>query len=185
MVKLILCITAFGLVHLLPAIPLLKTKAVGLLGKAYGPIYGVLSLALLAVAIWAFRQTTPTSLYDVPAWGRYANFGFSLLGFVCVGIFLFRGSWRNVLRYPMGLGVVLWATGHLLANGDVATTVLFGGLALFAALHIVLKWLVGPFIATDVRPGHNLLSVIAGIAVYGIMTQLHYAIAGVGLVQLS
>jgi hypothetical protein len=42
------------------------------------------------------------------------------------------------VRHPQLLGVLLWAAGHLAANGDVASLVLFGGLALWAIVAIVL-----------------------------------------------
>ena len=183
MVKLWIGVLLFGLLHLVPAIPAVKADAVGRLGKAYGPVYGIASLILLVFAFWAFRHAEVSFLYDVPTWGRYANFALSLLGFVCLGIFLFRGSWRQALRFPMGLAVVLWATGHLLANGDVRTTILFGGLAFFAVMHVVLALRQNPAVA-EVRRGHNLMSVLAGLALYGVAAQLHQVIAGVPLVQL-
>lgn len=189
MVKLYLSVLLFGLLHLVPALSVVKARAVGVLGKAYGPVYGFASLVTLGLALWTFRQSEATLLYVPPNWGRYANFALSLLGFICVGIFLFRGSWRIALGYPMAIGVVLWALGHLLANGDAKTTILFGGLAFFAILHVVLATryagVKSPDLRQDVRKGHNFLSVIAGIAIYGIMTQLHYAIAGVRLIHLS
>jgi uncharacterized membrane protein len=42
-----------------------------------------------------------------------------------------RGIFR-ITRHPFMWGVALWAVTHLLANGDVASVTLFGGLALLA-----------------------------------------------------
>lgn len=182
---LILAVLGFGIVHVAPSIPVVKSALRDALGKAYGPVYGVISAILLGLCIYAFRQAEAESLYLVPVWGRYANFILSLLGFICIGIFLFRGSWRNRLKYPMAIGVVLWAVGHLLANGDKASLVLFAGMAAFAVLHAGIKASLGAYEPTEVRHGHNLLSVLGGIALYGIMTQLHYVITGMRLVHLS
>jgi uncharacterized membrane protein len=183
MTLLVVAVLLFGLLHLVPAVPAVKAGAQGLLGKAYGPVYGIGSLLLLVLALWAFRQADATFLYEVPDWGRHANFALSLLGFVCLGIFLFRGSWRVALRFPMGLAVVLWSMGHLVANGDVKTAVLFGGLAVAATLHVLLAF-NRQADAAIVRKGHNLISVLAGIALYGVAAQAHQVIAGVPLVQL-
>jgi uncharacterized membrane protein len=174
----------FGMVHLVPAVPSIKASAVATLGKAYGPVYGIVSLALLAAAIWCFRQIVPEALYDVPSWGRHANYGLSLLGFLCLGIFIFRGSWRNSLRHPMALAIVLWALGHLLANGDVGTTILFGGFALIALAQAALRSSVG-IADGPVREGHNMLSILAGVALYGVAVQLHQTFAGVPVFQLQ
>jgi uncharacterized membrane protein len=175
----------FGVIHINPAMPKWKAHAVQTFGKAYGPIYGIMMLLLFAAVIWAFRQAEPGYIYEAPSWGYYANFGFTLLGFMCLGIFLFRGSWRNTLKYPMAIGIGLWAFGHLLANGDQRTTVLFGGLAAIAALFAYLKHANEMFAPSEVRQGHNLISILGGIALYGIAAQLHYVIAGVPLVTLQ
>ncbi len=185
MALLALCIFVFGIVHLNPAIPAWRAHAQQTFGKAYGPVYGVVSLALLAGGLWAFRGTEVQPLYDPPTWGRHANFALSLVGFILLGIFLFRGSWRNSLRYPMAMAISAWALGHLLANGDTRTALLFGGLAFFALLQAVLKSHGNAFLPSEVRSGHNLLSILAGVALYGLAAQLHPLIAGVGLVTLQ
>jgi uncharacterized membrane protein len=185
MLTLFALVLAFGIIHAGPSNAAVKTWMKGLLGRAYGPLYGTISLAFLLAMIWAYRKADPGFVYDVPAWGRYANFVLSLAGFVCLGIFLFRGSWRRAMRYPMAIGVGLWAAGHLLANGDGRSLVFFGGLALAAAAQVALTAASGGPPTTEAREGHNLLSVVAGVAVYGIMTQLHYAVTGMPLVELG
>jgi uncharacterized membrane protein len=178
-------IIVFGLVHINPAIPHWKTFAVSKLGKAYGPVYGIISLMLFASLLWAFRLAPSENWYVPAEWARYANFIFSLFGFIFLGIFLFRGSWRNRLKHPMAIGIVLWSVGHLLANGEQKSVLLFGGLAAIAILLATLKHLNGTFKMSDVRHGHNVLSVLGGIALYGIAAQLHTVVAGVPLVILK
>jgi uncharacterized membrane protein len=175
----------FGIIHINPAVPTWKSHAVRTFGKAYGPIYGVLSLMLFAAVIWGFRKADAVPVYDPPSWGRHANFGMTLLAFLCVGIFAFRGSWRNSLKYPMTIAVSLWAFGHLLANGDQSSLLLFGGLAVIAILFAVLKNANGLFVSSEVRQGHNLISLLGGVALYGIAAQLHHVIAGVPLITLQ
>ena len=185
MFLLLVFLILFGVLHVLPALPALKARVAGPLGKAYGPAYGIASLLLLVECIWSFRQISPEALYDVPAWGRHGNFALSLIGFVFLGIFLFRGSWRNVIRHPMALGVGFWATGHLLANGDKGTTLLFGGFLVIAIIHALLRQTQASIAPSPVREGHNLLSILAGVALYGLAIQVHHLIAGVPVIQLS
>jgi uncharacterized membrane protein len=184
MISLIVATAAFGCVHALPAIPELKSHLKGRFGRAYGPIYGMLSLLLLAAMLWAYRSTDSEFLYATADWAWWANWGFSLAGFVCLGIFLFRGTWRNMLRYPMAIGVSLWGTGHLLANGDWRSLVFFGGLIVAALAHVMFARRA-PFQPSPERGGHNFLSILFGIALYGITTQLHYALTGMELVTLQ
>jgi uncharacterized membrane protein len=174
----------FGVIHINPAMPAWKAHAVKTFGKAYGPIYGILTLLLFAASIWAYRQAEPGFIYEPAAWGYIANAVITLLGFLCIGIFAFRGSWRNTLKYPMAIGVSLWAFGHLLANGEQRSVLFFGGLAAISILFALLKHRNIAFASSEVRQGHNLLSLLGGIALYGIAAQLHYAVAGVALVTL-
>jgi uncharacterized membrane protein len=173
----------FAIIHVNPAVPAWKTHAQQTFGKVYGPVYGILSLVLLAAVIWAFRHLDPIPLYTPPRFGVSANFALSLVGFIFIGIFLFRGSWRNSVKYPMAIGITFWALGHLIANGDQRTTLLFVGLAVAAILHAILN-ARKPFEPSVERQGHNLLSVLGGVALYGLATQLHMVIAGVPVVTL-
>lgn len=49
-----------------------------------------------------------------------------------------RNKLGTKLRHPQLLGFSIWAAGHLLVNGDVASFVLFGGLLAWALLEIVI-----------------------------------------------
>jgi uncharacterized membrane protein len=174
----------FGVIHINPAMPAWKAHALATFGKAYGPLYGITSLVLLVAVMVAFRYAEPGFIYEPPKWGFYANFAFSLVGFMCLSIALFRGSWRNQLRYPIAIGMCLWAAGHLVSNGEQRSVLLFVGLACAAALHAILKS-KQPFTPGDVRQGHNLLSLFGGLALYALAAQLHAVIAGVPLVVLQ
>jgi uncharacterized membrane protein len=185
MTLLALLILAFGLAYIFPAVPSWKTAVGSNLGKAYGPAYGIVSLVLFLAVLWSFRQIEPVALYDPPDWGLHANFALSLLGFLCLGIFAFRGSWRNALKFPMAIGVSFWALGHLLANGDQRTTLLFAGLAAMSLLHAFLKSMNVAFAPSVERQGHNGLSLLAGLVLYGLATQLHAVLSGVPVITLQ
>jgi uncharacterized membrane protein len=184
MAILVATLLLFGAIHILPALPAAKAALKLQLGKIYGPVYGIASLLALVLIIFAFRGADQPELYDPPSWGRHANFALTLLAFICIGIFVFRGSWRNVLKYPMAIAVLLWGIGHLLANGDAATVTLVSGLMIAALVHFVLLKANVSYVPTDERGGHNLMSVLAGIALYGVMTQLHGVIIGMPVLTL-
>lgn len=182
---------AFGVflmaaLHLVAAIPPLKARLKARLGeKAYGPAFGIASLLAIAIIVLGWRASDFVFVYDPPSWGRHANYLLTLIAFICLGIFLFRGSLRQRLRFPMALAAIFWAIGHLLANGDLASIILFGGIFIYAVLHIVIGVLNGVRPSPEVRGGHDLLSILAGIALYGVMAQLHGALIGVPVFQLN
>lgn len=182
---------AFGVVftavqHLVAAIPPLRDRLKATVGeRAYGPVFGLAAVAGILLIVIGWRSAGLVPVYDPPIWGRYANFVLTLIAFIFLGVFLFRGSLRQILRFPMALAAIFWAAGHLLANGDLAGIILFGGFLLYGVLHIVIGTLNGVRPSAYVRGGHDLLSILGGIALYGIMVQLHGAVIGVPVVQLG
>ncbi len=186
MLLLIVGVLITSLLHLVAAVPSLKARLKQSIGeKAYGPVFGIASLVGLAIVVLGWRMADRGVVYDPPEWGRHANFALTLVGFICLGIFVFRGRLRQVLRFPLAIGVMFWAVGHLFANGDLASLILFGGFLLYAVAHFIIGSANGIRPSPEVRQGHDLLSVIIGVALYGVMTQLHGALIGVPVLQLS
>lgn len=175
-----------AVLHLVAAVPSLKARIKARVGdRAYGPLFGIASIIGIAIIVLGWRSSDFVFVYDPPEWGRHANYLLTLIAFIFLGIFLFRGSWRQKVRFPMAFAAIFWATGHLLANGDMASIILFGGFLVYAVLHILIGTLNGVRPSPLVRQGHNLLSVLGGIALYGVMTQLHVVLIGVPVFQLS
>lgn len=186
MLFLILAFGLFAVLHLTTALPNLKLAFKARFGeKSFGPSFGITSLLSLVLIVLAWRNSESLAVYEPPAWGRIANHVLTLIGFLFLGIFLFRGSFRNAVRYPMGIAVLFWAAGHLLANGDQASIILFGGMAIYAVVHILLLARNGEIANQEVRQGHNLLSLLSGLALYALMAQLHGVLIGVAVFQLT
>lgn len=185
MVFLALAVALFAAVHLLPSLPALKAPLKARLGRAWGPVYGIASLVALSLVVLAWRNAPVDPMYDPPPWGFYATFVLVLLAFICLGIFLFRGTWRQRLVLPLSLGVVLWGVGHLFSNGDLASIILFTGFALYGMAHYALGIAAGYRPSPEVRQGHDALSILAGIALFGVMTQMHGALIGVPVLTLT
>ena len=186
MILLAFGVAVTSLLHLVAAVPALKARLKLRVGnKAHGPVFGIFSLIGIVIIVWGWRLSDFVAVYDPPSWGRHANFGLTLVAFICLGIFIFRGKLRQRLRFPMAIAVIFWACGHLLANGDLASVILFGGFLIYAFAHLVIGTLNGVRPSPEVRNGHDLISILIGIALYGVMAQLHGALIGVPVFQLS
>ncbi len=148
MSQLYLALIAFVLLHSIPALPPVRSRAIAILGrKTYLLIYSLVSTVLLG---WVFRAALNTSYVELwePSGGRamttlvLAPLGMFL---VLAGLFTpnpasitFRhvdqpGAIVAVTRHPVLWGFLLWSGGHLIANGDLRSLILFGGLGLFSA----------------------------------------------------
>jgi uncharacterized membrane protein len=164
---------------------LFKRLAPGLrAGLGEGPGKGAVALALIAslvLMVIGYRQAEFVEVYVPPAWGWHVN---NLLMFLAVALYAMRGSRgtsRAWLRHPMLTGTVLWGVAHLLANGDLASLILFGGLALWALVEIpVINAAEGPWQrpAPGTLRGDILLLVMAAVG-YAAIILIHWQLLGV------
>lgn len=52
---------------------------------------------------------------------------------------------RRFIRHPMLIAMLIWGLGHLVANGDLATTIVFASFASFSLANIVVVNAREPF----------------------------------------
>lgn len=186
MILLAVGIALFTALHMTAVAPAVRARLRERFGAAaYGMGHGFLSIISLLMVVLGWRMSPFIEVYRPLAHGYLINYGMTLLAFLCLGIFLFRGSWRQALRFPMAYAVMLWGGGHLFANGDLASLILFGGFALAGLLMLVVGRANGVRPSPDVRGGHNGLSLLAGLALYALMTQLHEVLIGVPIFSLT
>ena len=108
------------------------------LGKAGRPLVAGLVLLGLFLMIRGYG-TWDAEFHRTPApWMRHLN---NLMMLVAVYLYAASGlktRAATALRHPQLLAVTLWATAHLLVNGDWAAFVLFGGLGIWAVAQMAL-----------------------------------------------
>ena len=140
MAALVLGLLLFTGLHLYPAAAPAQFEAlrgrVGVNGAKGIVALGV--LAGLALIVFGWRASPPAWVYAPPPVLR----GPAML-LIALGIWLFVLSTRpsvlrRILRHPQLLGVFLWAVAHLMLNGESRSLVLFGTLAAWCVLEIVL-----------------------------------------------
>jgi hypothetical protein len=112
------------------------------------------------------------------------HFVLSFLGFLFLGIYLCRGTWRNRLRKPLALAVGFVALGHLFGAHGTISTVIYVGLILFFGWQFVSGFRNANYVLSDVRAGHNAFSLLAGTALFALAVQLHGVVIGVPVFQL-
>lgn len=178
-------VALFAVIHLIPAFPSLKARLKDRLGKAYGILFAVGSIVSLVLIVLGCQMADRGQVYDPPAWGFRANLALSFVAFLLIGVFLFRGKARQFLRLPLAMAVVLWATGHLLANGDQASVILFGGLLAYGATHLAAGFAQGFRPSPEVRQGHDVIALFVGVALYGVAIQMHQHLIGVALFSIQ
>ncbi len=178
-------VALFAGLHLIAAVPPLKAGLQQRLGKVYGPAFGIGSLVSLVLVVLAWQSADRPAVYDPPDWGFRAALALNFVACLFLGLFIFRGRMRQIVRFPLAIAVMLWATAHLIANGDGASVILFGGFLLYGVSHLLLGLANGVRPAPEVRQGHDAMSLLSGVALYGVLIQLHAHLFGIALFSID
>jgi uncharacterized membrane protein len=140
MFKLALGILLGAITHLLPALAVdFRRKLVDRMGEnPYKGLFALLTFAAIWLIVSGWKSVPPANLYLPPEWGRHAAALLVLLGWIGFFAPYPPNNIKRLLRHPQLTGVVFWGVGHLLANGESRSIVLFGGLTVWAVLEILL-----------------------------------------------
>ena len=171
-------IALFGLTHLMPGLPRLKARVKGVLGAAYIPFFIAMSVLTTGLVGYLWAKSPFIALYDPPEWGPHATFALMFLAFLLFGVFLYPCRIKRALRLPFALVILLWGTGHLLANGDVATVVLASGMMIVAALLLALALKNGYRPEAKDGLALDLLALLTGAILYLGMIVSHETLIG-------
>lgn len=183
MTILIIGLIVFFAVHFVPAVTGLKQSLKDRLGaNGYQGLFSLVAAAGLGLIIWGYAQAEWVTLYDPPVWGRHVTMLAVLAALICLAAFNLRGRIKKALRHPMLTGIALWAAGHLFANGDVASVLLFGSFLVYSLLDIMLANAQGRVAGIEVKPLHDVIAVAAGLVVYLVFIFLHPYVIGVPVI---
>lgn len=144
----------------------------GVAGK--GIVAGLLVVSILLMSFGYQNAGGPVW------WGRSpALVGINNL-LMLLAFYLFAASGTRAritrrIRNPQLTAVKIWAVGHLLVNGDLASFVLFGGLLAWAVAEVVVLKRAGvPWAPPDPAPiGREIAAVVATLIVVALVMGIH------------
>lgn len=137
-------------------------------------VAGLVVVGVVLMVI-GYRMTgVQHNLYDpLPGMG-HANNTLMLISIYLFGVGGTRSVLISKLRHPMLLGMVTWATAHLLVNGDPASVLLFGALGAWAVLEMVLINRAGAW--KRPKPGSlkgDAKNLVGTLLIYGLIAGVH------------
>ncbi len=134
---LILGLAIFFGIHLLPSIPSLHAALKEKLGeKNFKITFAVIAFVGLVVIIVGMGRIEFTPLYEPPTWGKHITGLFMLIAVYCMISIGVKTSLQKITAHPMLWGISAWATGHVMANGDLASVMLFGSFLIYSQFAI-------------------------------------------------
>lgn len=183
MIFFVLGLTVFFGPHLLTSVA--RGAREGIIRRmGEGPYKGAYSLvcaAGLALIVIGWPKADTRVLYVTNFAMIYVAIGLMFLALICImAAYAPAGKIAGALKHPMLVGVTLWATAHLLVNGDVRSVLLFGSFLAYAVVDRILVSRRGVAVRAAGPIRNDILAIVAGTAAFAaILLFLHPHIAGV------
>lgn len=157
----------------------------------YRGLYSAVSILGFLLLIYGYglqRAAGYTVVWDPPVWTRHLALLLNLPIFILLAVGR-RPSWLlSRVKHPMLLAVKIWATAHLLANGDLGSLLLFGGFLAWAVMaRISVKRrpeeIARAAAMTNVAFGRrDIIAIVAGLVLYVVFALwLHPLLIGVSV----
>jgi len=129
----IAAIVIFFAIHLVPTMAELRGRLLVQLGQqGYRATFAALSTASLILLIYAFAKAPVFTVWSPPAWTRWVAIVLMLPAFIFLVAAFVPGRIKAKLRFPFLVAIKTWALAHLIANGDLASMILFASFLTYA-----------------------------------------------------
>jgi uncharacterized membrane protein len=184
MTLLIVGIVVFLGLHLLPTVPGWREKLVGSLGEnSYKALFSLLSVVGFVLLVYGFAKAPVIQVWSPPDWTRWVAIVLMLPAFIFLVAAYVPGQIKARLKHPFLVSIKTWAVAHLIANGDLASIILFGSFLAYAIYdRITLKRRQARGLVTvqaSGGPRNDLIAVVLGAVLYVVfLVWLHPVLIG-------
>jgi len=172
-------------VHCVPMRISTRTGLIEKMGEgAYKGLFTLVSFLGLGLIIWGKANADFIEIWQPADWQPVAT---KMLMFPAVLLVIAGNgpdnSFRRILGHPMILGVEIWAIAHLLANGDLASILLFGSFLLWALAAFASASRRKPPIGGKAKRLNNIIVIAIALVAYMGLLHGHEWFAGVRLLD--
>jgi uncharacterized membrane protein len=171
-------------VHLLPTLRGARAVLVARSGdRGYRLGFSLVSAAGLLMIVLGYMQAGNGAQLFAPFAAARAVAPYAMtLAFILFAAANMPSHLRANVKHPMLIGLILWSAVHLLANGDLRGTVLFGTFLAYGLVDLasaIGRHATATFIP---RLRTDIISVVAGTIVALLVMTFHRPLFGVGVV---
>jgi uncharacterized membrane protein len=195
MLTMVTGLVLFFLVHLVPTQPDLRAGIIARFGAAaYRTVFAIASFAGLALIVIGYGKLQVMAGKNPQIWVPPAGMRHLALLLMVPAMILLVATYvpsriRTAVKHPMLLATKLWAVSHLLANGDLASIVLFGSFLVYAVYDMISvkrRAALGPLGTRQGGLAGDMTAVLGGLLLYAvIVVWAHQKFIGVAPVALS
>ena len=177
---LILGITIFFSIHLVPIFPLKKFLINRLGENKYKGLFSLIALIGILIIIYGFSSADYYPIWDPLPYSKELALTLMPISIVLLVAANIQTNIKRLTKHPMLIGILIWSFVHLIANGDLRSIMLFGSFGVYALIDIIFSKKV---LTTNNTANYTLtkdiIVVIIGLLVYAIIVYFHQYIAGV------
>ena len=125
--------------HLIPSAGVhIKSGLIERYGKKHYVIaFGSIAATSVVTIIIGWQNTNPGFLYTPPIWGYHVTPALTLAAFILIISNNMPTNIKRFIRHPRYMGILLWAVGHLFANGELRSVLLFGSFSLWTIISML------------------------------------------------
>lgn len=188
MTTMIIGLLVFFAIHLVPTQPDLRAGLVERFGaNAYKGVFAVLSLVGFVLIVMGYGKMQVLAgknpvIWVPPVWTSHIALLLMVFSMILLVAAYVPSNIKRIAKHPMLLAVKFWALAHLLANGDLASIILFGGFlayAVFDRISLKRRAAASPSAAEGGVVG-DVIAIVAGLALYvAFLVYLHEQLIGV------
>ena len=187
MTLMILGLALFLLTHLVPALPAARAGLVTRWGEQrYKGMFSLLSgVGLILIVAGYYVASRGAQLFAPVAAARaVAPYAMTLV-FILLAASHSPSHIRAAIKHPMLIAVLIWGTVHLLANGDLRGSALFGAFIVYAIVDVISSVQRGAVASFTPTLRGDIVSIIAGTALALLVMTFHRVIFGVPAVSFG
>lgn len=138
---LILGMLIINITHLISAINGLRDKLIIKYSRRnFYTVYGLASTVAFLLIVLGFYQRDFIVVYQPPIWGADFNKTTMFLSFWLLTSQFFNSYIKWLTKAPTIAAIGIWAFGHLCANGDLHSVIMFGGFLFYTLVGLYFKW---------------------------------------------
>ena len=184
MIALIAGLVVFLGVHLVPTRPDLRGRLQARFGElGYKAVFSIVAAVGLVLIVWGKAQAPYIDIWHPPAWTRHIPLALMPLALILLVAAYVPNNLRRVVKHPMPAAIKLWALVHLLANGDLASMLLFAAFLAYAVVDVIsAKRRDTAPERGRVNPLLDVLTVTIGLVAYVGLMHAHAHLFGVSVV---
>ena len=181
----------FFAAHLIPTRPQMRARIVGRVGSGpYSGLFALVSLAALVLIVMGYGAMRGLGrenpqLWVPPSWTGHLTMLLMVPAMVLLVAAYVPSRIRTNLRHPMLIAVMLWAFAHLIANGDLASVLLFGSFLAYGVYDMISanqRAALGPLGTARGSAAGDAAAIAAGLALYALLLVWgHQMLTGVPL----